>query len=343
MTSVWGELLGSELPVVAAPMAGGPGVPALVAAVTSAGGFAFLAAGYKTPEAMRTEMDQLRRHAIPFGVNVFVPNAVPIDVDAFRRYARDLAAEARPYGIELAADPVVDDDHWNDKIDLLLQDPVPVVSFTFGLPGKAVVSALRRAGSRVLVTVTNEAEARAAREQGVDGLVAQGADAGGHSGTHTPGEPATPVTLERLTGQVVRATGLPVVVAGGVTEARQVRDLIGAGASAVMVGTLLLRTDESGASQPHKDALVDPAFTETVMTHAFTGRPARALRNGFVDRHQAGAPLGYPAVHHLTRPLRAAAVAAGDTDRAHLWAGTGYRRAPAGPARDVVTALASAL
>jgi nitronate monooxygenase len=344
MSSTWTRLSGSELPIIAAPMAGGATVPRLVAAVAGAGGFGFLAAGYKTPEAMRAEMDELARIGVPFGVNVFVPSPTPIEETEFRRYAREIADEGTPYGLDLTSAPIVsDDDHWKAKIDLLLQVPVPLVSFTFGVPEPAVVSALRRVGSRVLVTVTSEAEAREACDLGVDALVVQGSEAGGHSGTHVP-QPSRPaIPLDRLVGRIRHVTGLPVVAAGGVSGAGQVRDLMTAGASAIMVGTLLLRTDESAAAQTHKNALADPAFTETVITCAFTGRPARGLRNGFIDRHDATAPLGYPAVHHLTRPLRSAAAAPGDADRVHLWAGTGFRHAPTGPAADVMTALASRL
>jgi NAD(P)H-dependent flavin oxidoreductase YrpB (nitropropane dioxygenase family) len=142
---------------------------------------------------------------------------------------------------------------------------------------------------------------------------------------------------------VVAATGLPVVAAGGVGGPADVRTLLSAGAGAVAVGTLFLRTDESGTSGTHKDALADPAFSQTVVTRAFTGRPARGLRNRFVERHDAAAPVGYPAVHHLTRALRQAAAAAGDPHCLHLWAGTGYRNARTGPARAVVDALAEAL
>jgi NAD(P)H-dependent flavin oxidoreductase YrpB (nitropropane dioxygenase family) len=132
-----------------------------------------------------------------------------------------------------------------------------------------------------------------------------------------------------------------VVAAGGVDGPDAVRRLLAAGAEGVAVGTLLLRTDEAGTSQAHRAALADPAFAETVVTRAFTGRPARALRNGFIDRHGSAAPDAYPAVHHLTRELRAAAGRAGDTDRLHLWAGTGYRRAAEGPAAAVVRRLAA--
>jgi NAD(P)H-dependent flavin oxidoreductase YrpB (nitropropane dioxygenase family) len=133
---------------------------------------------------------------------------------------------------------------------------------------------------------------------------------------------------------------LPLVAAGGVDGPAAVRRLLDAGAERVAVGTLLLRTDEAGTSAAHRAALADPAFAETAITRVFTGRPARALRNGFIDRHERHAIDAYPAVHHLTRGLRQAAAAAGDTDRLHLWAGTGWRRARTGRAGDVISWLA---
>ncbi|MER7335257.1 MULTISPECIES: nitronate monooxygenase [unclassified Micromonospora] len=340
----WTDLLGTETPVVGAPLAGGATTPALVRAVTVAGGFGFLAAGYKTPDAVAAELADLDATGTPCGVNLFVPGPRDIDEATFRRYAREIAAEGAPYGLDLAGAPLVhDDDHWADKVDLLVRHPVPVVSFTFGLPDAAAVTALRRAGSRLLVTVTSVAEALAARDLGVDGLVAQGTEAGGHSGTHTPHRPAPPTSTAPLAGEVAAATGLPVVAAGGVAGPDDVRDLVAAGATAVAVGTVLLRTDESGASRTHRDALADPARTSTVLTRAFTGRPARGLRNAFVDRYEPVAPLGYPELHHLTRGMRAAAAAAGHADRVHLWAGTGYRHATTGPAAAVVERLTATL
>ena len=277
-------------------------------------------------------------------MNLFVPNPTDISDADFRRYARELQPEADRYGLDLSqASLVDDDDRWAEKVDLLLADPVPVVSVTFGLPKPAEVTALRRAGSRVLVTVTTVYEARAAADIGGDALIAQGSDAGGHSGTHNPRRTVMPMPTEQLTRDIVAATGLPVIAAGGVAGPQDVADLLVAGASAVAVGTLLLRADESGASGTHKDALADPQFTETVITRAFTGRPARALRNRFADRYDASAPAGYPAIHHLTRALRRAAAAAGDPHSLHLWAGTGYRSATTGPARAVIDRLAAGL
>ncbi len=340
MTSSW---TASELPVIGAPMAGGATRPALVAAVASAGGFGFLAGGYKTPDALGAEMAELTGAGVPFGVNLFVPGPSTVNEAEFRRYAEELAAEGTPYGLELATAPmVVDDDHWQGKLDLLLSRAVPFVSFTFGLPGADVVRALAGVGTQVLATVTTADEARAAVELGVHGLIAQGTEAGGHSGTHDPSRPGA-LSVGDLVRQVVAETALPVIAVGGVSEASQVRELLGLGASAVAVGTVLLRTDESGASAVHKEALANAGPDQTVITRAFTGRPARGLRNGFIERHEASAPIGYPAIHHLTRPLRAAAAAAGQPDQVHLWAGTGYLQARTGPAAEVVTALAAEL
>jgi NAD(P)H-dependent flavin oxidoreductase YrpB (nitropropane dioxygenase family) len=336
--------LGTPLPLAAAPMAGGGTTTALATAVTHAGAFAFLAAGYKTADAVAAEIAALRAADDAFGVNLFAPNVAPIPETEFRRYARELQPDADAYGLDLSEVPLrEDDDRWADKLDLLLAEPVPVVSVTFGLPRAAEVRALQRAGSRVLVTATTVDEARAGVEAGADALVVQGSDAGAHSGTHDPHRALTPVATADLVRAVAAATALPLVAAGGVGGPGDVARLLQAGAGAVAVGTLLLRTDECGVSRTHKDALTDPALAGTVITRAFTGRPARALRNRFVERHDAAAPVGYPAVHHLTRDLRRAAAEAGDAHVLHLWAGTGYRNARCGPARDVVETLATGL
>jgi NAD(P)H-dependent flavin oxidoreductase YrpB (nitropropane dioxygenase family) len=332
-------LLGLASPVLAAPMAGGPSTPSLVAAAGRSGGLGFLAAGYRTAADLAEQLPATPPAA--FGVNVFVPNPVPVDPAAFRSYARSLQAEADAYGLDLAAAPLIEnDDDWPAKIDLLLSHPVPVMSFTFGLPPAATIAALRRAGSVVLQTVTSAVEARAAAELGVDGLIVQASAAGAHSGTFTPGVLPAEVPLPDLVRAVRAVVGLPLIAAGGVGTADDVAAALGAGAEAVMVGTALLRTDESGASAVYKTALGNAADGgTTVVTRAFSGRPARALRNGFVDRHHASAPSGYPAVHHLTTPLRRAAAAAGDAERVNLWAGTGFRHAAGGSAAAVLREL----
>ena len=145
-----------DVPVIGAPLAGGPSTPELVGAVNRAGGLGFLAAGYKTPDAIAEQIRAVRAQGKPFGVNVFAPNPLPVDPAEFRTYAAAIAPDAARHGIDVsAAEPVEDDDHWQAKLDLLRADPVPVVSFTFGLPDSATVAALQRAGTAVLLTVTS--------------------------------------------------------------------------------------------------------------------------------------------------------------------------------------------
>ncbi|MFJ4467563.1 nitronate monooxygenase [Streptomyces sp. NPDC089424] len=335
--------LGVELPVLAAPMAGGGSTTELVVAAARAGSMGFLAAGYKSAALLAEQMRAVREQGALFGVNVFAPNPVPVSVDAFSRYARAVQAEADRYGLSLSdSGPKEDDDDWAAKIDVLVGSPVPWVSFTFGIPDSTVVTALRRAGTTVLQSVTTVDEARLAAEAGMDALVVQGPAAGGHSATLTPDRPLAPASLPDLVAHIRSEVTLPLVAAGGIGTPADVAAALREGAEATMVGTLLLRTDESGASVPHKRALADPAFDTTVLTRAFTGRPARGLRNAFTDRYESSAPAGYPAVHHLTAPLRKAATAAGDQGLMHLWAGTGYRRAVHEPAARTLRRLSDA-
>ncbi|OCB39308.1 2-nitropropane dioxygenase [Mycobacterium malmoense] len=334
---------GMSIPLVAAPMAGGPTTPAMVSAATRAGGLGMLAAGYKTVEAVEAEVKQVRAEGIPFGINLFAPNPLPVDPESYRAYAAIVQRDADRFGLTLPPDPIEDSDTFDEKIALLLDDPVPMVSFTFGIPPRELIAALRKAGSVVVQTVTTPAEAAQAHEAGVDMLAVQAAAAGGHSGTLSPRTPLTPMPVAELVERTVAAVPLPVIAAGGLATPAAVAGAIRAGAAAAAVGTVLLRADESGATATHRAALTDPRFTETVLTHAFTGRPARGLRNAFIDAHEARAPLGYPALHHLTSPLRKAAAAAGEPDYVHLWAGTGYRDATAEPAADILRRLTSAL
>lgn len=334
---------GMSIPLVAAPMSGGPTTPAMVSAATKAGAFGMLAAGYKTVEAVEAEIRTVRAEGIPFGVNVFAPNPLPVDPDGYRAYAAIVQHEADQFGLTLPADPVEDTDWFDQKITLLLDAPVPMVSFTFGIPPRDVIVALQRAGSVVVQTVTTPDEAAQAHAAGVDALAVQAAAAGGHSGTLSPRKPLTPVPIVDLVRQVVARVPLPVLAAGGLATAKAVAEVIRTGATAAVVGTVLLRATESGASATHQAALTDPAYAETVLTRAFTGRPARGLRNGFIDAHEAQAPLGYPAIHHLTSPMRKAAAAAGKPEYVHLWAGTGYRQATAEPAADILSRLAAEL
>jgi nitronate monooxygenase len=336
--------LGMTVPIIAAPMAGGPSTAALVIAAAAAGSVGFVAAGYKSPDALAEQIAAVRAAGVTFGVNLFAPNPVPVEPGEFRSYARRLQADGDRYGLDLAgAEPVENDDWWNEKVALLLENPVPVVSFTFAIPPTSDIAALRARGTLLVQTVTSAAEARAAVEAGVDALAVQASAAGGHSGTLTPEHIPRPTPITELIAQVRAVTALPLIAAGGLATSADISAVLNAGASAAAVGTVLLGSDESGASAPYKRTLANPGERETLVTRAFSGRPARGLRNAFTARYDAFAPQGYPAIHHLTSSLRRAAAAAGDPELINLWAGTGFRHVRAEPAATILAGLARGL
>jgi nitronate monooxygenase len=308
--------------VVVAPMAGGPSTPELVLAAGRAGAFGFLAAGYKTPAAVE---DEIRAVAgIEFGLNIFVPTPPPADAGAIERYRDVLRGEYERYEVEPPPLRLDDDDQFAAKVDLAVGYRVPVVSFTFGVPGAATVAALRSAGCRVLVTVTGAREARRALAAGPDGLIAQGGAAGGHAATTDPAAYTGDTTAYAVLASVRAVTDLPVVAAGG----GDVPGLLAAGAAAVQCGTAFLLAEEAGTRPAQRAAMLDGVHRETVVTRAFTGQPARALRNRFTDAYSSVAPIGYPAVHHLTAPIRAEAARRGDAEALNLWAGSESQARP---------------
>jgi nitronate monooxygenase len=319
-----------SVPIVQAPLAGGPSTPALAAAVAEAGGLGFVAAGYKALDALRADVEETRRLTErPFGVNLFAPPGPPADPAVVERYAATLGPAV--------GEPRHDDDHWAAKVGLVSELRIPVVSVTFGAPDRATADALHGAGAALWVTVTTPEEAVIARDAGADALVVQGAEAGGHRGSFDDAAPGDVGLLALL--QLVRsAVDLPLVATGGIMTAEGVAAVMAAGAAAAQLGTAFMLSPEAGTSPAHREALRGDA--PTALTRAFTGRTARGIVNGFMREHDADAPSAYPEVHHVTAPLRAAARERGDLDGFHLWAGEGYRLATEAPAAEIVGRLA---
>lgn len=335
----------SPLPIVGAPMAG-TGTPELAAAISTAGGLGLLPGGYLTGDGLAEGIARVRELTDrPFGVNLFVPTVVDERRDAewLRAFAEALAPVAAAAGVRLPEPRWDGTDNFAAKLDTLERARVAVVSFIFGPPPADAVRRLHAVGSQVLVTVTDAVEARAAADAGADLLCLQGTDAGGHRGTHDAAiEPNTSGWRELLP-QVTAVTDLPIVVAGGVMTARDVADALARGACAVQCGSAFLLTDECGMTDAYRAGFTAPELTELVVTRAFSGRPARAIRNEFVARFDPVAVPVYPIVNQLTRPLRTAGAATGDRELIALWAGTGWRRARPGPAAEVVAALTAEL
>jgi nitronate monooxygenase len=322
-----------ELPIVGAPLAGGPSTPALAAAVSEAGGLGFVAAGYKTAPDVAEEIRAVRAAADrPFGVNLFVPSRPPVDEAAVAAYVERLASEEERYGAS-CGEPRWSDDDWNAKLELLARERPAVASFTFGCPERETVETLRELGTETWCTVTTPGEAEAAAAAGFDVLVVQGAEAGGHQSSWDDSDDA-PLGLVALLQLVRRATDRPLVAAGGIATDAGVRAVLAAGAAAAQIGSALLLTPEAGTSEPHRAALTRGG--PTALTRAFSGRRARGIVNRFLREHDAAAPKAYPQVHYATAPLRAAARTAGDGDGINLWAGAAYALAEARPAADLV-------
>ncbi|HEY9290919.1 MAG TPA: nitronate monooxygenase [Microlunatus sp.] len=327
-----------DLPVVQAPMAGGPSTPSLAAAVSGAGGLGFLAAGYKTPEAMLADITATRELTQrPFGVNVFVPSGGPADRDTVNRYADRLRDQAAALGVALGG-PRFDDDHYRQKVQLLVQQRVAVVSFTFGCPDPSVVQRLRQVGTSVWVTVTDPQEAVQAAAAGADSLVVQGVEAGGHRGSFTDSDGHEDYGLLALLSLVSARVDLPLIAAGGIATGSALAGVLAAGAAAAAIGTAFLRCPEAGTTATHRSAVAQPR--RTGLTRAFSGRLARGLVNTFQADHTAAAPIAYPEVHHLTTPLRARARENGDAEQINLWAGQAHELARDLPAGHLAVELA---
>jgi nitronate monooxygenase len=289
------EELGIRLPIVLAPMAGDPSTPQLCAAVSNAGGLGSIGCGYAKADRVRELIRATRALTDrPFAVNLFVPLAAeapsPAVVEAVHRALAPFRAELglpEPDGVPQPAEPV-----WEQQVAVVLDERVPVLSFTFGVPDLAALDCF------TIGTATTAAEAVALERAGVDAVVAQGAEAGGHRG----GEGL--IGTMALVPQVVDAVSVPVVAAGGIMNGAQIAAAIAVGAEAVQLGTAFLATPESGAAPAYKRALRD-GF-ETVVTAAYTGRPARAIRTSLIDALEAaGARADYPLQGALTADLRA--------------------------------------
>lgn len=332
-----------EIPLVGAPMAGGPSTPQLAAAVSNAGGLGMLAAGYLNADQLSEQVQQTRELTDgPFGVNLFCPadpNDNPVNAKALLQdYRLALAPLGREYGLDILNNEIVLPDHFCSLLDWLLANPVPVVTFTFGCPSAEQIEQLQTVNTCVGVTITNQQDAAFAAQAGVDFLCVQGPDAGGHQSTFRVQDEVNQLPLSQLVPAVQAITDLPLVAGGGIGNSEDVQSILALGVEAVQLGTLLLLSDEAGTSQAHRDAL-QSGIADTKFTRAFTGRPARAIVNDFVAEFDALAPAVYPQMHYLTAPIRAKAKDAGAWQHVNAWAGAGFSQAQRKPTAEIISDL----
>ncbi|HEY6908101.1 MAG TPA: nitronate monooxygenase [Myxococcales bacterium] len=315
------ERMGVKHPLVLAPMAGGPSTPALCAAVSEAGGLGSYGAAYVAPARLRELIREIRAAtARPFAINLFADDGVGADGETLRRAQEALARFRAELGLPPPGPPPAPVS-LREAFAVVLEERVPVFSFTFGIPPAEMLEACRKAGIATMGTATSVAEARQLDATGVDLICAQGAEAGGHRGTFDRAAEPPLIGTMALVPQVVDAVRKPVIAAGGIMDGRGLAAALALGASAASLGTAFLRCPEAGTSAPYRAALREARDDTTTVTRAFSGRAARALANRFT-REMADAPLApYHTQNSLTREIRTAAAKRGDGTLLSLWAG----------------------
>lgn len=334
--------LGLSIPLVQAPMAG-VSTPEMAAAVCNAGALGSIGVGATDAAGARPMIHALRaRTGAAFNVNLFVhetPRPDPTREAAWLATLAPLFAEFDapvPQGLRIIYRSFADDP---DMLAMLLAERPPVVSFHFGLPSPVVLAALREAGCLLMASATNPAEAAIIERAGIDVIVAQGIEAGGHRGMFDPDAPDSALGTFALTRLLVRQTRLPVIAAGGIMDGAGVRAALDLGAAAAQLGTAFIACPESSADDAYRAALMSQAAHHTRFTSAISGRPARCLANRFSTLDHDARPAAYPIAYDAGKALNAAAKRKGEHGFGAQWAGQGAPLARAMPAAQLVEAI----
>jgi len=331
------ELFGIRLPIIQAPMAGAQ-AGAMAIAVSNAGGLGSLPCAVLTPEGLRKELDLIKAQSDkPYNVNFFCHAEAAVDSARESKWREALAPHYKHFGIDAAAIPTgAGRAPFSEEFaDVLESYRPPVVSFHFGLPSAQLLARVKSWGSKILSSATTVDEARWLEGHGVDAIIAQGLEAGGHRGIFLSDDLSTQVGTFSLLPQVIRAVKSPVIAAGGIADAQGVAAAMALGAAGVQLGTSYLLCPESLISTIHRQALKSNAARHTALTNIFTGRPARGIVNKVMREMGAINPLApaFPLATSAIGPLRAKAEAQGLGDFTPLWSGqnaTGCKEIPAG-------------
>ena len=334
--------LGIQNPVIQGPMGGGPSTPELVAAVSNAGGLGSLGAAYLKPDEITAAIQRIKSLTNkPFNVNLFA-GGYEAKTDPDPAPMLDVLAEIHEsLGLPAPTLPQLPPDPFAAQLEAVLDTGAPIFSFTFGIPDADAMARLKARHVAILGTATTVKEAQMLAEAGADAIVAQGAEAGAHRGTFAGSFEASMIPTFDLVREIRSGVSLPVIASGGIMDGRDLASVLRLGASAAALGTAFLTCPESGAPEAHKQAILAARKDTTVITRAFSGRPARGLTNNFIAK-LAGREeiiLSYPRQNILTRAMRTAAAKIGDSGFLSLWAGRGVARARAIPAAELVKKL----
>ncbi|AOC55638.1 nitronate monooxygenase [Bacillus pumilus] len=321
------KLLQIKYGIIQAPMAGGAVTSQLAAAVSQYGGLGSLASGYVQPDNLRQQIRQVKQLTTRlFQVNVFVPEPIP-EVKKEDAAFWEKRLPARPAADRLPSQEELWDD-FEQKINIIQEEDVPVVSFTFACPNEQTIHRLKQKGIFLIGTATTKEEALLLEEKGMDAIVLQGSEAGGHRGTFLPAKGDALLGLFSLISDVKPLCHVPLIAAGGITERAGVKAALALGADAVQIGTRFLASQESAAADVYKKAILQAESSETKITRLFSGKRARGIVNQWMEeeRQNEDRVLPYPVQHVWTTPMRKAAAAAGNPDQMALWAGQGVSR-----------------
>lgn len=324
------SILNIRYPIVLAGMAGIPNMANLVSAVSNAGGLGTLGAGYMTPEEMRSAIKKIKQQTqAPFSVNLFL-HEVPDPSKDVESVQFELNKIRDRIGAPIPSTKNMNTpDYFEEHFTVLLEERVPVISTTFSILPESKMQYVKSAGMKVMTTVTTVEEAIQAEQSGSDVIVAQGSEAGGHRGTFDLSNDPSGANIGTmaLIPQIVDLVRIPVVAAGGIMDGRGLVAALALGAQGIQMGTRFLTANESGAHPVYKNALLESTEESTVITKAFSGRPARGIKNEFIKQFEAihVEPLPYPIQNALTRDIRNASARLNNPEYMSLWAGQGTR------------------
>ena len=333
MTRFTKLLNGLKHPIIQAPMAGGIVTPAMILAVTKAGGLGSLPLGYLDKKSAEDAIKKtLEVTSAPFSVNVFIPSQSKLmSTEQINRMLAHINTYRQPFVIDsLTTIPSLQETPAEELIDLAVHYGVRIVSFTFGVLNRETIERLHRFDVTVIGTATTLNEGKLLEELGCDAVIAQGFEAGGHrGGGFIENEPGGEMGTMALIPQMVDALHTPVIAAGGIMDGRGIVASLLLGASAVQLGTAFLASKESLASALHKQMLIESPDNGTIITSVFTGKPVRAIKNAYVteteEQFSNNELLPYPMQHQATKELRAKANQSHLTQYASLWSGQGHR------------------
>ena len=318
------KILNIVYPIIQAPMAGGFTTPELVAAVSNAGGLGSLGAGYMHPTEIKKTIQEIRGLTDkPFAVNLFIPKSHYASAEQITKACRDIEESCSELALKINSVSPPYSPSFEQQLNVIIEEKIPILSFTFGLLHSESIKKLKENNTVLIGTATNLAEASLLEKSGVDMIVAQGSEAGGHRSTFIGKMEDGLIHLTELVTQLSEKIKIPIIAAGGIMNGDDIAKLLSLGAVAVQMGTAFLTCTESGTHPAFKKLLLSTKQDETVLTRAFSGAYARGIKNKFTERMESKKEniLDYPIQNVLTNQMRKIAKAESNTDFMSLCAG----------------------